>query len=62
LLTLYHNRLPVSLVEPIKIRSFAKAKGILAKTDNLDAKVLAEYALAWIFHEYIDGDNLIVYG
>jgi transposase len=37
------QQLPVCLVNPRQIRDFAKAKGILAKTDTLDAMVLAEY-------------------
>jgi transposase len=34
------QQLPVCLVNPRQIRDFAKAKGILAKTDTLDAMVL----------------------
>ncbi|MBN2240620.1 MAG: IS110 family transposase [Dehalococcoidales bacterium] len=33
-------------VNPRQIRNFAKAKGILAKTDTIDARVLAEYGQA----------------
>lgn len=36
--------LPVSLVNPKRIRDFARAIGRLAKTDTLDAGVLAEFA------------------
>lgn len=36
--------LPVSLVEPGRVRAFARASGILAKTDRLDAQVLARFA------------------
>ena len=36
--------LPVSLVNPKRVRDFAKAIGQLAKTDTLDAGVLAEFA------------------
>ena len=35
--------LPVCLVAPRRIRAFAKGLGILAKTDTLDAQVLARY-------------------
>lgn len=38
--------LPVVVVNPRKIRDFAKASGILAKTDRLDAWVLARFAEA----------------
>jgi transposase len=33
-------------VNPRQIRDFAKAKGILAKTDNIDAQVIAQYGQA----------------
>ena len=36
--------LPVSLVNPKRVRDFAKALGRLAKTDTLDAAVLARFA------------------
>lgn len=38
--------LPVVLVNPRQIRDFAKALGLLAKTDRLDARVLAHFAMA----------------
>ena len=38
--------LPVSLVNPRQVRSFAQAKGQLAKTDAIDAMVLALFAEA----------------
>ncbi|WP_431102186.1 IS110 family transposase [Roseateles noduli] len=34
----------VAVVNPKKVRDFARAAGVLAKTDRLDAKVLAEFA------------------
>lgn len=36
--------LPVAVVNPKRVRDFAKAQGILAKTDRLDARVLALFA------------------
>ena len=36
--------LPVVVAQPLTIRRYAAAKGILAKTDRLDARVLADYA------------------
>lgn len=36
--------LPVSVVNPRQVRDFARALGILAKTDMLDARVLAAFA------------------
>ena len=40
------DRLPVVVVNPRQVRDFAKATGQLAKTDTLDAKVLARFAAA----------------
>jgi transposase len=39
-------RLPVSVVNPRQVRDFAKATGRLAKTDRIDARVLAEFGHA----------------
>jgi transposase len=36
--------LPVAVLNPRQVRDFARSKNYLAKTDQLDAKVLAEYA------------------
>ena len=38
--------LPVVVINPRQARDFAKAKGILAKTDKIDAAVLANFGLA----------------
>lgn len=38
--------LPVAVVNPRQVRDFAKATGQLAKTDRIDARVLAEFARA----------------
>jgi transposase len=42
-LALFAAGLPVALVSPQRDRQYAKAKGLLAKTDQLDARNLAEY-------------------
>ena len=42
-LALFTAGLPVALVSPQRVRQFARAKGLLAKTDRLDARNLAEY-------------------
>lgn len=42
-LALFAAGLPVALVSPQRVRQYAKAKGLLAKTDQLDARNLAEY-------------------
>ncbi len=38
------SQIAVAVVNPYRVRNFAKAHGILAKTDRLDAKVLAMFA------------------
>jgi transposase len=38
--------LPVAVVNPRRVREFAKALGLLAKTDRIDARVLARFAAA----------------
>ena len=40
---LFHAGLSVALVNPARVRQFARASGLLAKTDKLDARVLAEF-------------------
>lgn len=42
-LALFADGLPVALVSPQRVHQYAKAKGLLAKTDKLDAQNLAEY-------------------
>lgn len=37
-------QLPVAVVNPRQVRDFAKASGLLAKTDLLDAQILARFA------------------
>lgn len=41
---LEHATLPVALVNPRRVREFAKAIGLAAKTDKLDARLLARFA------------------
>lgn len=41
---LNQEAIPVSIVLPKRIRDFARAQGILAKTDKLDAKNIAHFA------------------
>jgi len=42
-LGLFEAGLPVALVSPQRVRQYARARGLLAKTDKLDAHNLAEY-------------------
>ncbi len=42
-LGLYEAGLPVALVNPSRVRQYARASGLLAKTDKLDAFNLAEF-------------------
>jgi len=46
LLVLQTALIPVSLIEAGRIRHFAKAKGLRAKTDPIDAAVLTQYGIA----------------
>lgn len=41
--TLFHAGLCVAVVNPARVRQFARACGLLAKTDKLDAQVLAVF-------------------
>jgi len=41
---LAHAGAPVAVVNPRQIRDFARATGQLAKTDTLDARVIARFA------------------
>jgi transposase len=43
LAALHQAQVPVTLVNPRQVRDFARAQGLLAKTDALDAAVLAQY-------------------
>ena len=36
---------PIVIVQPIKVRQFAKAQGIIAKTDKIDARLIAQFGL-----------------
>ena len=35
--------MPIVVVQPMNIRQFAKAQGVLAKTDKMDARVIAQF-------------------
>ena len=35
--------LPVVIVQPIQVRQFAKAQGVFAKTDKIDARLIAQF-------------------
>ncbi|QDV52487.1 IS110 family RNA-guided transposase [Gimesia fumaroli] len=41
---LHKHQIPVSVVNPRLIRDFARAKNQLAKTDEIDARIIREYA------------------
>ena len=43
---LYAAKLPVALTNPARVREFAKSVGQLAKTDKLDARLLARFGAA----------------
>ena len=40
---LFHAGLSVAVVNPARVRQFARACGLLAKTDKLDAQLFAEF-------------------
>lgn len=42
----YAAGLPIAIAHPGRVRQFAKSVGLLAKTDKLDARVLARFAAA----------------
>ena len=41
--SLFAAGLPVAVVDPYRVRAFARAQGLFAKTDRLDARVLAQF-------------------
>jgi transposase len=41
--SLLFHKLPVSIVNPLYVRNFARSKRDLAKTDKIDSKILSEY-------------------
>ena len=43
--SLQANRLPVVIINPRQVRDFARATGVLAKTDRIDARILALFGL-----------------
>ena len=42
--SLHASGIPAAVIDPFRLRMFAKAQGIFAKTDRLDAAVLAAFA------------------
>ena len=44
--SLASNQLAVTLVQAVRVRQYARAAGILAKTDQIDARVLAAFGTA----------------
>ena len=39
------SAMPVIIVAPIQVRQFAKAQGVIAKTDKIDARLIAEFGV-----------------
>lgn len=39
----HEAKIPISVTNPLRVRDFARAKGQLAKTDSLDARILSLY-------------------
>lgn len=46
-LFLQEKEIAFTIVHPNKVRYYARAKGLLAKTDKIDAKIIADYAAAF---------------
>jgi transposase len=42
---LFRNNIPVALLNPARVRAFARSEGLKAKSDPLDAKMLLRFAL-----------------
>ena len=40
---LSERELPAIVIQPMKIRQFANAQGVLAKTDKIDARIIAQF-------------------
>lgn len=57
---LHKAGIAVAVVNPRQIRDFAKASGVLAKTDRLDAEVLAHFAEAVKPQPRLPHDDLVV--
>ncbi|CAF0761381.1 unnamed protein product [Didymodactylos carnosus] len=51
------NKLPFTTVHPNKVRQFAKARGWLAKTDNIDSRLLRDYATCFTLTVKITYDS-----
>tara|TARA_R110000868_G_C10956382_1_gene768095 strand:- start:1742 stop:2698 length:957 start_codon:yes stop_codon:yes gene_type:complete len=43
--SLAEKALPVIVVQPIQVRQFAKAQGVMAKTDKIDARIIAQFGV-----------------
>lgn len=41
------NKINFAIVHPNKVRAYAKARGLLAKTDAIDSKLIFDYAKAF---------------
>ena len=39
----HHHGVPICCVQPLRVRQFALSKGLLAKNDRLDARLLADF-------------------
>lgn len=39
------NDIPVIVVQPIQVQQFARAQGVFAKTDKMDARLIAQYGV-----------------
>jgi transposase len=51
---LIQHKIAYVAVHPNKVRSFAKAKGLLAKTDKIDSKIIYDYSVGFNIQTKID--------
>ena len=51
--------IPVAVANPKRVRDFAKAAGISAKTDRLDARAICKFATVVGFRESMPGDEYL---
>ncbi|CAL7959551.1 hypothetical protein MIDIC_70063 [Alphaproteobacteria bacterium] len=54
------NQLAFNTVHPNKVRSYAKAKGCLAKTDRVDCKLLYDYAATFALSAKVEYQHSLI--
>jgi len=57
--SLHASGIAVSVAVPYRVRMFAKAQGLLAKTDRLDARVLAQFAAVMAPPKHVPAPHIL---